>query len=405
MQVAPPSDQASVPAERRAGVRAELARILSSHAFRGSRRCCGFLEYSVQHVLRGNGQEELRERTIGVEVFHRPPDYDTADDAIVRVTANEVRKRLAQYYQEVGDRSDLTIALEPGSYAVAVRWKTEVAEPPPAARGRRWKPVIAAACGLALLAASAYYAVRSRERPAVSDPVWSRVFRSGQKTNIVMADATRYEIQELLLTDLRLKDYLSADYPSALARSQNPELQRVIRFMGTRQTTSVASVATGSLLLEFGRRHGVNPVLRHPRHVNVREFKTDNFILLGSRMSIPWVELFEPRMDFLLKIDSATRDGYLENRSPRTGEQPRYVRSDDLTWADLAVLPNVDGTGTVLILNAIDMPGVEAGCEFAMRGSLAGILGGNNGEVLLRVRSIGGTASKAEVAAVRILTR
>ena len=97
MQAAHPVDQANLADHRESAARAELQRILGSHVFRGSRRCCRFLEYSVQHVLQGNAQDELRERNIGVEVFQRPADYDTAEDAIVRVTANEVRKRLSQY--------------------------------------------------------------------------------------------------------------------------------------------------------------------------------------------------------------------------------------------------------------------------------------------------------------------
>src|SRR5437588_993410 len=106
MQAAHPTEQAGLGDNQESAARAELQRILLSQAFRGSRRCCRFLEYSVQHVLQGNAQAELRERNIGIEVFQRPPDYDTAEDAIVRVTANEVRKRLAQFYQVSGIDSD-----------------------------------------------------------------------------------------------------------------------------------------------------------------------------------------------------------------------------------------------------------------------------------------------------------
>src|ERR1051325_10891775 len=122
MKAAYPADRSAAADRREPAVRAELERILASSAFRGSRRCCRFLEYSVQHVLQGHGQEELRERNIGIEVFQRAPDYDTAEDAIVRVTANEVRKRLAQYYQDSGAGSDPVITLPAGAYAVAVRW-------------------------------------------------------------------------------------------------------------------------------------------------------------------------------------------------------------------------------------------------------------------------------------------
>ena len=73
-----------------------LANILESEYFRGSQRCCHFLDYSVRYVLDGRPIDELKERTLGIEVFHKAGDYDTAQDNIVRVTANEVRKRLAQ---------------------------------------------------------------------------------------------------------------------------------------------------------------------------------------------------------------------------------------------------------------------------------------------------------------------
>ena len=73
------------------------------------------MRYVVKLTL--NGQEDaLKERTLGVEVFGRKADYDTASDPIVRVTAAEIRKRIAQYYQEPGHESELRISLHVGSY-------------------------------------------------------------------------------------------------------------------------------------------------------------------------------------------------------------------------------------------------------------------------------------------------
>lgn len=417
MQAAHPTEQVKIGDVRESAARAELRRILLSPAFRGSRRCCRFLEYAVQHVLQGNAQEDLRERNIGIEVFQRPPDYDTAEDAIVRVTANEVRKRLAQFYQESGADSEPVITLPPGSYAVCFRWKPVVLEPvpvpatkPPGLRKR----ILLAGSLLAFAATlvTVFYLTRTarpevdrQARAPAADALWLRVFRVGQKTNILMADAARYEIQELLARDLSLRDYLSPEYPLNLLQSTSPELRRVIRFMGMRETTSIASVSTGSRFVEFGQRRGVNAVLRHPRHVNAREFKTDNFILLGSRLSIPWVELFEPLLNFPMVIDPQTHRFYLQNRSPQAGEPPKFSRStaDDVTYADIAVLPNTERSGTVLILNGIDMVAVEAAGEFAMNGSLSASLADRIRpvEVLLRVRSIAGTASKSEIVAIR----
>src|SRR5689334_20286648 len=88
-------------AERREEVLAELERILASPAFRGSKRSQEFLRYIVANALDGR-TDLLKERSLGVGIFGRPADYDTGDDAIVRVKASEVRKRLAQYNLEAG---------------------------------------------------------------------------------------------------------------------------------------------------------------------------------------------------------------------------------------------------------------------------------------------------------------
>jgi hypothetical protein len=58
----------------------------------------------------------LKERTLGVEVFDRPPTYDTNADTVVRYTAGEVRKRLLLYYSEHGRHSGIQISLPAGSY-------------------------------------------------------------------------------------------------------------------------------------------------------------------------------------------------------------------------------------------------------------------------------------------------
>jgi hypothetical protein len=58
----------------------------------------------------------MKERTLGVEVFGRDPDYDTNSDPVVRTTASEIRKRLAQTYDNPGNHHDVRIRLDAGSY-------------------------------------------------------------------------------------------------------------------------------------------------------------------------------------------------------------------------------------------------------------------------------------------------
>src|SRR5690349_17430959 len=96
----------------RAAVLRQMDRILDSHHFRNSKRYPALLEYLIRETLAGNA-DSLKERTLGVAVFHRPADYDANADPVVRVTAAEIRRRLAQFYQEEGRADSMYIGLRP----------------------------------------------------------------------------------------------------------------------------------------------------------------------------------------------------------------------------------------------------------------------------------------------------
>src|SRR5579863_7506804 len=110
-------------------VRAELTRLLASGTFRNSKRCKEFLDYIVEHTIHGPSGT-LKERSIGVELFALPQDFDTGQHTIVRVTANEVRKKLAKpYLAENGSFQPVRISLPPGSYSADFKWESP--SPPP----------------------------------------------------------------------------------------------------------------------------------------------------------------------------------------------------------------------------------------------------------------------------------
>ena len=83
------------------------------------------LKYVVSAVIDGRGSD-LKERTLGVEVFGRDPEYDTNADPVVRISASEVRKRIAQFYHENGDSAKLQIELPLGSYVPESRRRAPV---------------------------------------------------------------------------------------------------------------------------------------------------------------------------------------------------------------------------------------------------------------------------------------
>src|SRR5271154_1281567 len=95
-----------------------LVGILNSAPFSSSKQSQHLLQYLVEKSSQ-RGDELLKERVIGTEVFGRSPDYNTSEDPIVRARVGDVRKRLAQYYlSEESRHAKVQIFIPPGSYRV-----------------------------------------------------------------------------------------------------------------------------------------------------------------------------------------------------------------------------------------------------------------------------------------------
>ena len=179
-------------AERDA-IRQQLERMLASPVFKNSRRSPSLLRYVVERTLDGKGTD-LKERTLGVEVFGRQPEYDTGADPVVRSTAGEIRKRIALYYHEHSRDGEIRIELSPGSYvpefsipasAVAPAPLAPVSAPavsaPPALPARLWERIwVRAMAGVALLAMAALAALILWGRLAATnlDRFWGPVLTS-----------------------------------------------------------------------------------------------------------------------------------------------------------------------------------------------------------------------------------
>ena len=102
-------------------VKAELNKMLSAPYFAQSARCKRFLSHIVLQMLSGKS-DQLKERMIGISIFDRANDYNTGEDAIVRVTANEVRKRIGQFYQDSRALHRVQIDLPRGTYVPEFRF-------------------------------------------------------------------------------------------------------------------------------------------------------------------------------------------------------------------------------------------------------------------------------------------
>jgi hypothetical protein len=174
----------------RSAILQELDNILASPPFRNSSRSKQFLSYVVQHRLDGH-DELLKERSIGADLFHRPADYATGDDPVVRVQAGEVRRRLEQYYHEFSRACDLRIDLPVGTYVPEFRQtpvELPVIEPaappfPLSEPGGKWEVVAWTAIAINILLVVVFTAPfihRKLARPSPLEQFWTPVFSTSQ---------------------------------------------------------------------------------------------------------------------------------------------------------------------------------------------------------------------------------
>jgi hypothetical protein len=190
----------------RAAIGEQLERILSSPLFKNSKRYPTLLRFVVERSLHGHS-EPLKERVLGVEVFGRPSDYDTNLDPVVRTTAVEIRKRIAQYYHEPGHETEIRIDFPPGSYVPEFRMPQKpavaaVSEPrAPTRRALIAVLAVAAVVALAVVLVARPWAAR----PAI-DSFWEPVLNSPDPVSIYIGG------------------YPSADPPVSLRDLQNSEM-------------------------------------------------------------------------------------------------------------------------------------------------------------------------------------
>lgn len=163
--------------------------------------------------------EPLKERTLGIEVFGREPDYDTNLDPVVRTTAVEIRKRIAQYYHEPGHEAEIRIDFPPGTYVPEFRMPpkpavlTPVPEAPPALRPRNFRWIAISAVVLL----GVVLAGRLWNRPAAIDLFWGPVLKSSAPVTIYMGKDV-FDRPVVNLKDLRESEMVAFADSTAMAR-------------------------------------------------------------------------------------------------------------------------------------------------------------------------------------------
>lgn len=426
-----------------------LERVANSSVFQQQATLRAFLLYVGEHALAGR-LDEIKEQQIGCHVLGRKEDYDTANDNIVRIRARQVRQKLEEHFATEGSDSPWVISIPKGGYAPVIHSRhptapgtegfsahmdgenvrpgnlnavalhreksvgPEVSRRPSLGKILPW--LVSAVATLALLIVlyvrpPTY--TRSELPSATSRSLWGQFFPNpGKEVTVVVADSAFALWQNFMHRDENLGDYVGRAY------LREPEDNADARGIAVRPYTSLADVILTLQISKIAALFGGGVNVKHTRNVDIHDFSNGDAVLLGSRRSDPWVELFEPHMNFVLDQDAKLKGPSFQNRSPKPGESKAYsagnwtgVKGSEESYAVAALRPNLEGTGHVLILEGLDMEGTEAAGEFVCNPEKFGALLRATGatreavlkpfEALIKIRAIPGGYEALELVAFR----
>jgi hypothetical protein len=412
-------------------------RITASDAFSRSEFLPRFLLHICKLYLLGQ-TEEIREQNIGVRVFGRTPTYNPSDDNVVRNYAVQLRKRLNLYFEQEGKHEPFRIEIPRGGYVpvfvssgpsedapspIPVQNETRRPEPsidsvaPAVLRHTTWRMFfVGMGLGALLLGCILYrwlpHGAKSAQQ-VITHPLWSALFSKDRDTFIVPADAGLGILQNLAKEPANLSDYANGRYLTDV-KAQGVD-QGNLEDLRTQRYTSMVDLNIASSLTRLPEVVPNHLIIRFARDLRMDDLKDSNVILLGAIHTDPWVGLLQGGLNFQFVCGKQVDNCYIVNSHPRAAESPVYRSNLDgaspETYAILALLPNLDHNGWILLIEGLNMAGTEAAANLLLDDATMrplieqtmspdGIL--KPFELLIRTRSLGAQALPSQVVARRL---
>jgi hypothetical protein len=197
---------------------------------------------------------------------------------------------------------------------------------------------------------------------------WSNFFGARPSTDVILADTSFSLIEDITKQPIPLEAYLNHSYISqirspSLSQDRRDDLNLIVlRNYGSLGDFHVAQKISGLDPL------AKNIHLYYARDYTPALIKQDSIILIGSRKSNPWVDLFASRTNFSIEYDPEKEISFVRSSLPRPGEQAIYTpaASQDPTsgYSVVDYLPNPDQNGKVLIIAGTGSEATEGAGEF-----------------------------------------
>ncbi len=374
-----------------------VQRISVSPGFVNSPRLSTFLLYVSRRTLSGEGGC-LSERCIGEMVFERPAEYDPRDDNIVRSHASRLRLRLHAYFEDEGESEQLRVKIPRGSYVpiferlvaeaevaplsesppesvATIEVEDEAAQSPVRLRSgvsiRVFVSVVLLAAAIAAALTFAFLRFPGIVQQTASHKLWSQLFRRDMETIIVPADSSLVITRLLVGHNVGLTDYAGGRYRQTTVCDKPCDLNLVSTVESLRYT-SMSDLEFAVKVTHIPEAIPNRMEIRYARDLELKDFKESNLILAGSEEADPWMAVVSGEMNFVLHDDRSAGKLWVENKAPKAGEKSEYVFDphdpQHRGLATISFLPNLGGTGNLLIVQGFSLAGTQAAAEFVTNG-------------------------------------
>ncbi|MCZ2148025.1 MAG: hypothetical protein LC126_09630 [Bryobacterales bacterium] len=411
-----------------------VLRICQSRTFSKSARLRELLRHISINLLQGNSAE-VTEFEIGRRVFGRPESYVPSEDGVVRGAARQLRLKIKEYFETEGQSETWTVDIPKGGYVPVFSPRTAepATDPAPAPAAPLseqatkpstpflWLMIAAVALNVSFLGLNLWLWNRHATVPVTPSPeptlAGALLKHSLRPVTVVVSDFSMPLLRVLFHPrDYTLNNYATWDYGQFTPPpGQSPRLASIARILRTHRITRLGDLNI-VLAIQRATASGGSIVVRHARDISARGFMEGDAILLGNDYSTPWVGLFEDHLNFPhVRID---RGIGFANRKPRPGEQPEYLvptasQEQGLGYGRLALVPNLSGKGSVLLISGINMVTMESAGDVAANPQsvpeLLKALGASSledlpyFELILESGAVDNTPKRARILAARIL--
>jgi hypothetical protein len=368
-------------------IRSACEALSASPWLRESFQLRALLRYVVEETLDGRSAG-LKEYNLGREVFHRPSDYDPRHDAIVRVQASLLRKRIASYYEHEGLADPVRIELPRGAYLPAFHRNSQVATPaptppvapppttappvsPPSHDGSSWRRFSAGLlAGLLLATASAAALLLinggQKQPPTPAPLLWGPFLDPAVETVVSFGIPLFYVGPD----GLYVRD-THVNTPGEEERGKIRWLAGTLNAPLRPQEdvyTGVGDVLGTHLISRWLDQRQVHTSLANSHHLGHSDVNGKNLIVVSSARFQTLLQ--EMRLPSRIHFDPDVSSGCYLLDDPQPGERRAYVPTSgtgvDTSYAVLTLWPGKQASHRILYLSGVTTWATQGAAEFVI---------------------------------------